>query len=125
MMLEAYPPEQGVIIEDYYSIDDILPGCILVSEREVLKLHNQYLQSSMKGQEMPLFPAFPPDCLQIVRLMNGNQVCADCGEVDIVKGPNGEIIQVEPLFAAVAYGTLVCRKCALSHLERDEGVVRA
>jgi hypothetical protein len=106
---------------EYYTEDDFLPGCIAVSEQEVMHLHYRHLQSSMNAQPSPFSPAFPPDALQIVRLMKGNQHCADCSSVDSVRGPNGEDLAVEPLFAAVAYGTLVCRKCALSHLERDDG----
>jgi hypothetical protein len=84
-----------------------------------MHLHYRHLLSIMNEQSSSFSPAFPPDALQILRLMKGNQQCADCLSVDYVRGPNGEELSVEPLFAAVAYGTLVCRNCALSHLRRD------
>mmetsp|Transcript_27756 Transcript_27756/g.41999 ORF Transcript_27756/g.41999 Transcript_27756/m.41999 type:complete len:334 (+) Transcript_27756:58-1059(+) len=46
-------------------------------------------------------PKFPSDCIQIVRLMEGNHCCIYCNEDD-----------TEPLYASVAYGALFCSGCA-------------
>lgn len=126
LMLEPSKPDGNTVLQEHYdhfTDDDFVPSCILVSAQEVIELHHQYLQSTMNHQVTLLSPAFPPNVLQTVRLLMGNQCCVDCGGVDYIKGDNGEEVQVEPLFSDVAHGTLVCRKCALSHLERDEGVV--
>ena len=127
-MLEPAKPIGNTVRQEnyeHYTEDDFVPSCILVSAQEVVGLHCQYLHSIVHHQVASLSPAFPPDALHIVRLLMGNQCCVDCGGVDYIKSENGEEVEVEPLFSDVAHGTLVCRKCALNHLERDEGVVSA
>ena len=108
---------------DFFQIDDFRPGCITASKREVIQLHSDYVLSAHQ-RRTPVVHGYPPDTLQIVRLMKGNQCCVDCGDSDIVTIPSGDQIQVEPLFAAVAFGTLLCKLCAFSHMERDGGQVR-
>jgi hypothetical protein len=104
-----------------YDEDDYpVPASVAVSEQEVGHLHYRYLRSCRHAEPSPLSPAFPPDALQIVRLMMGNQQCADCMLSDYIRTPNGEDLEVEPLFAAVSYGTLLCRRCAVAHLQRDD-----
>lgn len=60
---------------------------------------------------------FPQDSLQVVRLMKGNSTCVDCQGYDEITG-----IMVEPMYASVTYGTLLCRKCAVAHVHRDARV---
>lgn len=62
---------------------------------------------------------FPVDCLQIIRMMEGNNTCVDCGGFDVVQGQD-----VEPLFASVSHGTLMCGACARDHVEFDDPKVQ-
>jgi Putative GTPase activating protein for Arf len=48
------------------------------------------------------FKAFPPACLSLLRKMDGNHRCIDCGEHD-------------PQWAAVSYGALLCLQCSGHH----------
>jgi Putative GTPase activating protein for Arf len=48
------------------------------------------------------FKAFPPACLNLLRKIDGNHRCIDCGEHD-------------PQWAAVSYGALLCLQCSGHH----------
>lgn len=48
------------------------------------------------------FKAFPPACLSLLRKIDGNHRCIDCGEHD-------------PQWAAVSYGALLCLQCSGHH----------
>jgi Arf-GAP/coiled-coil/ANK repeat/PH domain-containing protein len=45
---------------------------------------------------------FPPNCHQLLRSIPGNQVCADCHSV-------------EPDWASVCYGAVICMQCSGKH----------
>lgn len=64
-----------------------------------------------KNSDVPLpsGQSYPPDCLQILRLLDGNGACVDCGAG---KEP--------PMWASIANGTLLCDKCAFIHITRSE-----
>lgn len=64
---------------------------------------------------LPIYPSFPKDLLQIIKLLPGNDKCSDCG----VKF-NGK-----HEFGSPTYGNLLCRSCAFRHIDtlQNEEVV--
>eukprot|EP00542_Grammatophora_oceanica_P011494 CAMPEP_0194039862 /NCGR_PEP_ID=MMETSP0009_2-20130614/11941_1 /TAXON_ID=210454 /ORGANISM="Grammatophora oceanica, Strain CCMP 410" /LENGTH=194 /DNA_ID=CAMNT_0038682817 /DNA_START=501 /DNA_END=1085 /DNA_ORIENTATION=- len=48
------------------------------------------------------YHAFPPACLSLLKSINGNQRCADCGALD-------------PQWATVSFGALLCLQCSGRH----------
>jgi hypothetical protein len=49
-----------------------------------------------------MYPKFPPGCLALLRKLDGNHRCIDCGDHD-------------PQWAAVSYGALLCLQCSGHH----------
>jgi hypothetical protein len=48
------------------------------------------------------YQSFPPACLSFLKSVNGNAQCMDCNDVD-------------PQWATVTYGALLCLKCSGKH----------
>jgi hypothetical protein len=83
---------------------------MLSAEEELMESHWISQSRSDKFSQ-----GFPGDCLNIVRLMKGNKRCVDCQEFDIFNG-----ISVEPMYASVSYGTLICGECVKVHTKRKK-----
>jgi Putative GTPase activating protein for Arf len=83
---------------------------MLSAEEELMESH--WVSQSSSEQ---LLLSFPGDCLNIVRLMKGNKRCVDCQEFDVIDG-----ISVEPMYASVSHGTLICGECAKVHSKRKD-----
>ena len=84
---------------------------------ELIRLHSwakSHSSSSPSTAEARSRTIFPTHCMEIIRTMNGNNVCVDCGGLDVLGG-----VKVEPLYASVAHGTLLCRTCSKLHVEHD------
>ena len=64
---------------------------------------------------LPSRQSYPADCLQILRLLDSNGGCVDCGA-----GLDGQT--EPPMWASISYGTLLCDKCAFVHLTKSEEV---
>ena len=64
---------------------------------------------------LPSRQSYPADCLQILRLLDSNGGCVDCGA-----GLDGKT--EPPMWASISYGTLLCDKCAFVHLTKSEEV---
>ena len=80
---------------------------------------------------------FPKDCLQILRLLAGNDRCVDCGRggkttyIRRTRKNNNpmDASEVEdekkndvPIWASLTYGTLLCDQCAFRHITKSEEV---
>ena len=108
--------QQNMVIrrdKDYnHSYDHGEDPCLIEAELELEELHQTYLKYPKRSRR----ENFPPDCLAIVRHMPGNDSCADCQGHDACMDTG---VLCEPLWTSVAYGTLLCKRCALGHLERD------
>lgn len=85
---------------------------ITSADEELFEMH----LSHARFPDRP-WPTFPPECLLIVRLIKGNNACADCQGFDEIGG-----IAVEPMYASTTHGTIICRSCAEEHRRRDERV---
>jgi hypothetical protein len=59
-------------------------------------------QGAAKAILRSTFPKFPPACLTLLRKIDGNHRCIDCGDHD-------------PQWAAVSYGALLCLQCSGHH----------
>lgn len=73
--------------------------------------HEQHQSQSQQQQSTassssisipPRYHKFPPACLALLKNMEGNQRCVDCGDRD-------------PQWAAVSYGALLCLQCSGHH----------
>jgi len=62
-------------------------------------------KSTVTNSPPPVGP-FPPDCLQVVCLMKGNDKCLDC---------QASLDPEDYMYACIAYGTLLCMECANIH----------
>jgi len=65
------------------------------------KRESDQLQPPLQ-QQNPTYHSFPPACLRLLQSIEGNQRCVDCGNVD-------------PQWAAVSYGALLCLHCSGHH----------
>jgi hypothetical protein len=83
---------------------------VLSAEKELMECH----WTSKSNPDQMSF-SFPGDCLSILRLMKGNQRCVDCQEFDVFDG-----LSVEPMYASVTHGTLICGECATVHSKRKD-----
>lgn len=54
------------------------------------------------AKDTPAYKSFPPACLTLLKSMNGNIRCVDCGDRN-------------PQWAAVSYGALLCLQCSGHH----------
>lgn len=95
------------------------------AEDELLDMH--ILHNNNRNNNGACHYSFPaPDCLTIIRLMRGNNTCVDCQGYDEIDGSSsgsgGSTVQVEPMYASITHGTLLCRHCAAGHVKRDERV---
>lgn len=78
------------------------------TELEMMKLRESSSSSSSsstspsKHHDHHHHQRFPPACLQILRLLPGNQKCMDCE-------------QHQPEWASISHGTLLCISCAGRH----------
>ena len=61
---------------------------------------NEIEQMRVKGSSF--YPTMPPACLALLKSIDGNSKCMDCGERD-------------PSWAAVRYGALLCLQCSGHH----------
>jgi hypothetical protein len=101
--------------QDTQEVPDFTPDeetTMLSAEEELQDMHMLFSINPHRGCH-----SFPPDCLTIVRLQKGNNMCVDCQGYDDMSG-----IQVEPMYASITHGTLLCRECAAGHVQRDERV---
>eukprot|EP00527_Entomoneis_sp_CCMP2396_P004361 CAMPEP_0198143596 /NCGR_PEP_ID=MMETSP1443-20131203/8562_1 /TAXON_ID=186043 /ORGANISM="Entomoneis sp., Strain CCMP2396" /LENGTH=226 /DNA_ID=CAMNT_0043806859 /DNA_START=231 /DNA_END=911 /DNA_ORIENTATION=- len=85
-------------------LDDDVEECQL--ELDLLELASREIEQ-VRNQPPPLggirtFQKFPRACLAILKNMEGNQRCVDCGDRD-------------PQWAAVSYGALLCLNCSGHH----------
>lgn len=61
------------------------------------------LESMKRRSEQGLeLQPFPPTCMEVVKLLPGNNKCIDCGDDN-------------PNWAAVTYGALLCLRCCGRH----------
>ena len=131
----AYPQEDGG--QDLPCIS--LAGYELDSMKFAQRRHVSYLEQTLEqttqpsrssgggnkgGQRildefsdipLPSRQSYPADCLQILRLLDSNGGCVDCGA-----GLDGQT--EPPMWASISYGTLLCDKCAFVHLTKSEEV---
>ncbi|GAX25410.1 hypothetical protein FisN_5Lh512 [Fistulifera solaris] len=63
------------------------------AELEAKRCHSEKISS---------YPSFPPACLALLKSIEGNDRCIDCGGRD-------------PQWAAVSFGALVCLQCSGHH----------
>uniref|UniRef100_A0A7S4JH73 Arf-GAP domain-containing protein n=1 Tax=Odontella aurita TaxID=265563 RepID=A0A7S4JH73_9STRA len=72
----------------------------------------------LKSVTLPSRRSFPRDCLHVLRMMEGNARCVDCGakEINGVNGRQGS----PPMWASVPHGTILCKECAFMHITRSE-----
>jgi hypothetical protein len=101
--------------QDTQEVPDLTPDeetTMFSAEEELQDMHMLFSINPHRGCH-----SFPPDCLTIVRLQKGNKTCVDCQGYDDMSG-----IQVEPMYASITHGTLLCRECAAGHVQRDERV---
>ena len=81
-----------------------------LASREIEQVRLRQQQQSQQQQQQQqhphteriTFPKFPRACLAILKNMDGNQRCVDCGDRD-------------PQWAAVSYGALLCLQCSGHH----------
>lgn len=57
---------------------------------------------SLAKDQTPAYKSFPPACLSLLKSVNGNFRCVDCGDRN-------------PQWAAVSYGALLCLQCSGRH----------
>ena len=110
-----------------------LAGYELDSMKFAQRRHVSYLEQTQAGRQggggkggqtildefsdipLPSRQSYPADCLQILRLLDSNSGCVDCGA-----GLDGQTDP--PMWASISYGTLLCDKCAFVHLTKSEEV---
>ena len=111
-----------------------LAGYELDSMKFAQRRHVSYLEQTQPGRQgggggkggqtildefsdipLPSRQSYPADCLQILRLLDSNGGCVDCGA-----GLDGRTDP--PMWASISYGTLLCDKCAFVHLTKSEEV---
>lgn len=68
---------------------------------ELVSVEIEQLRNSKDGAER-CFHSFPPSCLAMLKGLEGNHRCVDCGEQN-------------PQWAACRYGALLCLKCSGHH----------
>jgi hypothetical protein len=73
--------------------DSSFPPLLDMASREIEQVRN-------KGSGC--YPCFPPACLALLRSLDGNHQCLDCGDIN-------------PTWAAVRYGALLCLQCSGHH----------
>lgn len=73
--------------------------CVESSHAPVLEMASAELEQMKKDKP---FPSFPPACLAMLKSIQGNHRCIDCGEQD-------------PQWATVSYGALICLECSGKH----------
>ncbi len=84
------------------------------ANREMLSFHGQQHRAARLTGIAPTREGVPPECLMIIRLLEGNDSCMD---------RNSHCHQgMPPEYAAVEFGILVCRRCAFRHLDRNKEV---
>jgi Putative GTPase activating protein for Arf len=72
------------------------------SDGRQLRVAATAASAALDARRRATFKAFPPACLNLLRKMDGNHRCIDCGEHD-------------PQWAAVSYGALLCLQCSGHH----------
>lgn len=60
------------------------------------------IEQMRPSSDVPAFKSFPPACLTLLKSMEGNFRCVDCGDRN-------------PQWAAVSYGALLCLQCSGHH----------
>lgn len=84
------------------------------ANREVLAFHGQQHRAARLTGIAPTSEGVPPECLMIVRLLEGNDTCMDRNPLCHQGG--------RPEYAAVEFGIVLCRRCAFRHLDRNREV---
>ena len=75
---------------------------LLNAELPVLNMASEELEKMRVSTRDGPYHSFPPACLTLLKSMEGNHRCMDCGEHD-------------PQWAAVSYGGLLCLQCSGIH----------
>ena len=68
----------------------------------LIDMASNEIEQMRSSKDSPAFNAFPPACLDLLRTMDGNFRCVDCGDRN-------------PQWAAVSYGALLCLQCSGRH----------
>ena len=79
------------------------PAAILHDDNPIsVDTASHEIEQMRSSKDTPVFKSFPPACLHLLKTMDGNFRCVDCGDRN-------------PQWAAVSYGALLCLQCSGRH----------
>lgn len=98
----SYPEEQPVQVmkQQQQQQQAAPPGDVDLLEHASAEI--EQMRRSSTGNGTGVFRSFPPACLSMLKRLEGNHRCIDCGEQN-------------PQWAATRYGAMLCLNCSGQH----------